>query len=672
VTLRFCLFAGAVSLAMVAAAPPARADTTIEIASQPPATAEIPFKIGVSKLVGDIRLRNSANAAAGARSYTAGPTLTRVSDGFSVPAHWRRIDRPDDMTIAPGAQMILELSAELTEPGVYETSIDTAYKPAADAAEQPDRRIRVVVTREMESLPADFLVDPKPVRRVYWPYFSQGGEHVQIEMHNVSTKPIAFAPPAVLSVTDKNGDRSHAIAAAREPALNGAGCPNPLPAGARCALDLVLPEALPPGEYALDVGVDGRGGGSSVKSVKFSVRYSFVVAFVVICLGVFGGWYVQFWRASGRRALNGLAALTQLRDRLRRIVGSPPSDALSAVAASIEDELDGLTAKCQAGADAIPDLDAIGQRLGRLAAIAMLETSFAALPLNGRTRLARLRADLIARAGAAVLTDAERNALDARRRALAANINDWPRLDAAEREAAATLPLASQALGLTLEADERTALSNAAAALRDAQTAAADPVAADAAEGATAAKADALTHAREGVTAAIDAAAQGLEGRLRTEATAQAAGQDAPAAERGRAVLAQLARLAGLPDRKSRLAALERIAAMARGDQVNFAGSAPAVEAVPAAAAEAPGLDFPVAALLNLAPGQTIAAITRQARINEYVTNLFVLVAAGLAGVVLIASNETWGAGVDVISALLGGFGARLALGEVGGLTGRT
>ena len=47
-------------------------------------------------------------------------------------------------------------------------------------------------------------------------------------------------------------------------------------------------------------------------------------------------------------------------------------------------------------------------------------------------------------------------------------------------------------------------------------------------------------------------------------------------------------------------------------------------------------------------------------------TNLIVLVATGLAGVVLVAANDAWGSASDVITSLLGGFGARIVLGEVG------
>jgi hypothetical protein len=46
--------------------------------------------------------------------------------------------------------------------------------------------------------------------------------------------------------------------------------------------------------------------------------------------------------------------------------------------------------------------------------------------------------------------------------------------------------------------------------------------------------------------------------------------------------------------------------------------------------------------------------------------NLVVLIATGLAGVALVAANDAWGSASDVITALLGGFGARIVLGEVG------
>ena len=59
----------------------------------------------------------------------------------------------------------------------------------------------------------------------------------------------------------------------------------------------------------------------------------------------------------------------------------------------------------------------------------------------------------------------------------------------------------------------------------------------------------------------------------------------------------------------------------------------------------------------------------REARFQERLTNVLVLVATSLGGVVLLASNDTWGSGVDVVTALLGGFGTRVILGEIGSVT---
>ena len=50
-------------------------------------------------------------------------------------------------------------------------------------------------------------------------------------------------------------------------------------------------------------------------------------------------------------------------------------------------------------------------------------------------------------------------------------------------------------------------------------------------------------------------------------------------------------------------------------------------------------------------------------------TNAIVLLATGCAGVVLVASNDSWGSWVDVIAVFLGGLGARVVIGEVGTAT---
>ena len=48
------------------------------------------------------------------------------------------------------------------------------------------------------------------------------------------------------------------------------------------------------------------------------------------------------------------------------------------------------------------------------------------------------------------------------------------------------------------------------------------------------------------------------------------------------------------------------------------------------------------------------------------------LLATGCAGVVLVASDESWGSWVDIITVFLGGLGARVVIGEGGGDDERT
>jgi hypothetical protein len=165
----------------------ASAELAVEISEASPATIEAPMRIGVPSLVTEIRVRNAAGRSGTAQVYRASASLVRQSDGLAVPALWRRLDPSsgDAKTIAPGTELVLQLSAELAEPGTYETWIDAA--PAEGEAHDAGHRIHAVVTRESEAVAADFLADPKPVRTVYRPW--TGESRVLVVLQNTTRRP---------------------------------------------------------------------------------------------------------------------------------------------------------------------------------------------------------------------------------------------------------------------------------------------------------------------------------------------------------------------------------------------------------------------------------------------------------------------------------------------------
>jgi hypothetical protein len=656
-------------LAILSPSPSGAVQSVIQLSSAPQNIVESNVKIGVPALKTEVRLRNTSTETNATRNYRTGGFLTRSSDGLAYAAAWERRDSPkgDAAQIAPGGELILQLSANIEAPGIYETWIDTFQKDPASEGETTDQRIHVMVTRESEPVGADFILDPKPVPSV----FSFSGPPVSsilVQLHNASTKPVEFAPPSILSFSSKNGDVQNSIAATRLPTIDGQRCASPLAAGATCPLAMDIPDALWPGQYSIALGVAGRGGGWSQKSVPVSVRFPYCVAFVTTALGAAAGWYVQAWRSSGRRAVNGLIELATLRDRLRRLHGSATGD-LEPVERSIADDLDGVESRCRNGADVAADIDRVRQRIDRLITAATIETAYQALPRDAQTIFSRWRATLFGQASSASLSDAEANDFNKLRLTLPTNINAWPTLRDAITQARATLALAERAQQLPTPDPDPSNLASLIKALRGAVASAIAPLASSAdavVNTALVDRATALETARQAVEDAIEAVCDASAKRLEQAAVAASKAGPDPDRQNASVALAGLRALGGATDISSKVAGLAGLWSRLQG----VASAQPegmVLEGVaPGAAAAIPAPDMPTDIVFNLAPGQSLQSLSTQRRWIEIATNLIVLVATGLAGVALGAANDAWGSASDVITALLGGFGTRIVLGEVG------
>jgi hypothetical protein len=653
-------------LAILWVSPSGAAQPVIQLSSAPQNVVESDIKIGVSALETEVRLRNTSTDANAARSYRTGGFMTRSSDGLAYPAVWERRDNPkgDAALIAPGAEVVLHLSANIEEPGIYETWIDTFQKDAASGAETPDQRIRVVATRESEPVGADFILNPQTVPSVF-SFFGAPLSSILVQLHNASTKPVEFAAPSIVSFSSKNGDVQDSVAATRLPTINGPRCASPLAPGATCALALDIPEALWPGQYSIALGVAGRGGGWSQKGVPVSVRFPYWVAFLTTASGAAAGWYVQAWRSSGRRAVNGLIELATLRNRLRRLDGSATGD-LEPVERSIADDLDSVESQCRNGADVSADIDRVRQRIDRLVTAATIETAYQALPQDARTIFSRWRATLFGQTSSASLSEAEANDFNKLRLALPTNINAWPTLRDALAGARVTAALAERAQQLPLPDPDPSNLAALVKALRGAIASAVAPLTADAVVNtALVERATALETARRGVEDAIEAVCDASAKRLEQAAAAASKAAD-PDRQNAAAALAGLRALVETTDLAGKVAILARLWSQLQG-VVAAQPEGMVLEGVaPGAAAAIPGPDLPTDIVFNFVPGQSLQSLSAQRRRIEIATNLIVLIATGLAGVALGAANDAWGSASDVIAALLGGFGARIVLGEVG------
>jgi hypothetical protein len=627
------------------------------------------MRIGVRSLVTEIRVRNPAGQSGTTQVYRPSPTLVRQSDGLAVPALWKRLDLPagGTNTIAPGTELVLQLSADLDEPGSYETWIDAT--PGEGEAQDAGHRVHAVVTRESEVLAADFLADPKPVRTVYSPW--TGESRVFVALQNTTAKAVEFLPPAVVGFSRAAPTGPVSVVSQAAPRIDIGDCKSPLGPGARCALNLILAGPLPPGQYAIDLGVAGRGGGWSQRTTQVSSRLPYVFAFLATMLGAAAGWYVQSWRTSGRRAVNGLINLSALRARARRIASS---EELSAVAQPVFDALDATEAHCRNGTDISADLELLSERVDRLASAAALEATLKKLSPQAQAILARLRAAVL---GLATDSGADAAVFQKTRQALAKNLIALPGLDYALRRSRSTLKILDRLSQTRGPGEWKQPIGAAHEALGEAISAAAAALPADPPDDAAVAKrTDALAEAgrRAEAAAGTACAASAAELRKAADEAMTAQGETEEARARAGAALTRLEEIGSNDDLGARASAVADAwatfaAAGKGGESLEKRGGLESLDGAGGrvvAAAATPSLDVPGDLWLPLAPSQPLKSLRRARAVNEWVTNGLVLGGIGCAGVTLIASNDSWGSWVDIITVFLGGLGSRIVIGAVG------
>ena len=653
----------------------ASAELAVDISESSPATIEAPMRIGVPSLVTEIRIRNSAARSGIAQTYRASPTLIRQSDGLAVPALWKQLNPPlgDTKTVVSGSELVLQLSAELAEPGTYETWIDTT--PAEGDVPGKDHRIHAIITRESEAVAADFLTDPKPVRMVYRPW--AGESRVLMTLQNTTTKTVEFSPPTVIGFSDIGPAGTVSMNSSTPPRVDIGDCKSPLGPGARCAINLILAGPPPPGQYAVDLGVAGRGGGWSQRTAQVSSRLPYMVAFLVTTLGAAAGWYVQSWRTSGRRALNGLISLSALRGRTRRIASSDECIGPGVDAQPIFDAIDAAEAHCRNGADIAADLELISERVDRLTSATAVEAALKKLSAQAQLILSRLRAAVLASVND---SDTDGPAFQRIRQALTKNLMALPELDDALRQSRSTLKALDRLSEIQGLGESKQPLDAAREALGNAVSEATAALPANTAdEAAVAKRTDALADARRSAEAAARAASASAAAALRQAADEALCAQGAPeeARARGKTALDRLGQIRSNGDLGAQVSAIADAWATfaAAGKDVASFERRTGLEGwegpggVANTATGAPSLDVPADLWLPLGRGHGLETLSRARAVNEWTTNGLILVGIGCAGVALIASNESWGSWVDVITLFLGGLGSRVVIGAVGAAT---
>ncbi|MBR1188557.1 hypothetical protein [Bradyrhizobium sp. AUGA SZCCT0160] len=623
------------------------ADPSVEIAPAAVNVSEFPVKLGVPKLAAEIALKNTS--AGENKFYRLGTLLTRVGDGAGRPVTWKRNTPPvGDQSITPGSEIVLQISADLPEVGVYETFIDS-YGKNDKGAEIPDRRIRIVVTRDADAIPSELMIEPKPAAET-WP-LNGGGRSYILTLRNSTTKPVTFVPPAVLSYSSKQGDAQTSLGTNRMPALDPSGCGAMLDAGKSCPISLTLYDTLSPGEYSVDVGLAGVGGGWSHRSQTIRVKATPFLAFAIIILGTAAGWYVQAWRSKGRRATISLVDIARIRASAERFVAETQDESLRNIGRRVLEEIDEAEGHARRDVDVAAEIDRIRLWLKRLMVGAELQQHFGKLPEVGQNILRAPRDAMVAGLAERDPSAENRTAFEGKIAAFAADLNAWPLLARPLGQAVAWLASIERLLRAASGVTDVTKLE----AARDALSRALGVATATRGDTALSARVDPLQKAVE--EAQKNVASQEMADALRASLKTQIATADDGKKARLTELTDELAVWRDAEPSAASLSDLARIFSKVSGKQE---------AAAPPSPISVPPVDLPTTLLLPRW-NSSLADLQRSLERNEFYTNLLVLLGTGAAGVLTLwVPDPTWGSWGDLIGAFLAGFAARVVMGEVG------
>ena len=664
---------GTAILWLALAVPACAQPSALQLVPAPSNVVETVVTIEDATLGTEIHVRNAVtDTASGPLHLRPSALLVRRSDGSSVRADWKRTgDAGEPNVLQPGEEATFLLSANLPEAGVYETFIETQGTPAAASG-----RIRVVVTRTAETLPSEFLVDPRPVGQTWGGLGSIAAlwtaprrAEAILGLRNTTARKLDFLPPSVLAFAQRSAEADTAVATGPMPAVDSAACASPLPPGAACALKLSFSPTLLPGTYAIDVGVGGPSGGWSQRTEIVRVRATPLLAFLAIVIGAGAGWYISAWRSAGRRALDGLIETTRLRDRLQRLV-APAGDAdVARLLARARERIDEVEVGLRRGADPASDLTAIAAHLGRLVDAIEISDGMAKLTQDGQDALRPRWKALVAALGDA---GAAGSSLDGPLRSLAADVSAWPGL-ANHAAAARALATAGEALqsagGPDLPKDAPVATLRKAAF--DAMVVLDPDTPADTVAARDTKLAAQIASARVQAGGFAETAASTLAD-LAANLSKPPAGQAAGATKLARDAKALADRPLGddpVEPRFEILTALWKTYSDILSHQAGHKNAVPAMIQETDTTAEPqqsviPVLDAPVSVFLP-GEGRSLAVVETARNRNELVTNLLVLMAIGLSGVVTLwVPDPTWGSLSNVIGAMLAGLAAHVAVGE--------
>jgi hypothetical protein len=517
-------------------------------------------------------------------------------------------------------------------------------------------------------VPDGFLSEPKPVRVGL--NLGRGAEPfiIGIDGRNTTTGPVEISAPVLGPLLSIEGDVSTQAATRGIVELRNNGCKGTILAGQPCAISLALPPDLGAGRYTVDVMLTGPGGGQSARTIPIHVRASPWLAGLVIAIGVALGALVTDWRTAARPVTSKRIEAASLRDSARKLADSSAQPAVQARARELVRELRAIDADIIGGKDATQTL---AERQRRLE---ILRRSDQLLNAAGgpEGEAANIFKPLARRLTAALdAVDWQESDIEAAGKVLASELAGFQRLyDAAVAYNTVALRL-SAGVARCPEAEAIQKDWADAARLRER---AFDGVTGTATAGTTevakrSADLEAATRKLADQAGAIAAAVlkslqDAIAERLKAPALTPAAGKSLEG------LSAKATALAGSPaSAQSKLDA-------AIGLWADFDKLSPALEAteatesvpsVPKILPDDSGLKYEWAVeTFQPAIGASAATLQQSLRRWNWITSLVMLAGIAAVGVlVLWVPNTAWGTVQDVILAILGGAGTRLAIGTI-------
>lgn len=516
-------------------------------------------------------------------------------------------------------------------------------------------------------VPDTFLSEPKPVRvglnlgRDGQPFI------IGIDGRNTTTGPLQLAAPVIGPLLSIEGDVSTQAATRSPVELRASSCSGELPAGRSCAISLALPPDLGAGRYSVDVMLPGAQGGQSARTIPIHVRASPWLAGLVIAIGVALGALVTDWRTAARPVTNRRIEAATLRENARKLADGSAQPAVQARARELVRDLRAADADIIASKDVAEFLAERQQRLEILRRSDRLLNAARAPQGEEANIFTPLARQLSAALDA---MDWKTEDIEAAGKTLAQELSGFPRLhDAAVAyNVVATRLSAGVARCPKAEAIQKDWA--VAARLREqAFEGISGSPSAGTAE--TAKRASDLEAATRKLADQTDAIATAVLDELQA-AIAEKMTDPAlkPAARKVLEDLARQARaLAG--SMESRQAKLDKAVRL----WANFDRLSPALEgadataelAIPKILPEDSGLKYEwEVETFQPAAGASSAALQKSLRRWNWITSLVALAGIAAVGVlVLWVPNTAWGTVQDVILALLGGAGTRLAIGTI-------